>query len=131
MVQLKRPLTVFSHPVLFLQLSYLCLPNSFWLNVVGGNYQVKEPSILNEWFHVVMIYNGPEAALRVRINGDLTTTDTLRDKMTERNPNSGRVLIGKRHLKHTGRYCSAMVDELRLGNRSLTVEEGEHLIALY
>ena len=86
---------------------------------------------LNEWFNVVMIYRGPEAALSVRVNGEVTTTDTLPDKMTERNQNSGRMIIGKRHLRHNGRYCSVMVDELRLWNQSLTVEEAEHLMDLY
>ena len=131
---LKRPLN--DHENCFLPPFSVCTPlvfifaNRFRLNVMGGYYVVKvRPHTLNEWLHTVMIYNGPNTEIRLLVSGEVRTTDTLHDKTTERN--SGRVIIGKRYLEVNGRYCSSMVDELRLWNRSLTVEEAEHLMALY
>ena len=45
--------------------------------------------------------------------------------------NFGGVVIGRRYVETDQGYCSTMVDELMLWNRSLTSQEAEHLITLY
>ena len=48
-----------------------------------------------------------------------------------RTENSGDVVIGRRYVDRDDKYCSTMVDELMLWNRSLTTQEAQYLISLY
>ena len=49
----------------------------------------------------------------------------------QKSKNFGGVVIGRRYVETDQEYCSTMVDELMLWNRSLMSQEAEHLITLY
>ena len=106
--------------------------NSFRLIEANGPYHTKGPLVQdNEWVHSVMIYSGPNTGIRVHVNGDVKTDNSRGTSSKEALNSSGRVVVGRRYVETDKAYCSTMVDELMLWNRSLTTREVEHLISLY
>ena len=76
-----------------------------------------------------MIYNGLNTGIRVHVNDDVKTDNRL--STYSRPVTSGHVVIGRRYVTVDEKYCSVMVDELMLFNKSLTSQEVEHLMSLY
>ena len=81
----------------------------------------------NEWFQVVMVYKGSYAALRVHVNDDVMTKNV--PWVFNVALSLGDVVIGRKYVEEDRAYCSAMVDELMLWNRSLTKEEVENVMS--
>ena len=78
----------------------------------------------------MMVYKGSDEALRVHVNGDvIIKKDPFRFIVTKKS--SGDVLIGRKYVEVDAGYCSTMVDELMLWNRSLTTQEVENVLSLY
>ena len=77
----------------------------------------------------MMVYKGSDAALRVHANDDVIPKNVASFIVTRKS--SGDVVIGRKYVKDDGEYCSTMVDELMLWNRSLTQEEVENVMSLY
>ena len=104
---------------------------SFLINVAADNwYEIDEDIPEDTWFQAVMIYNGPNGGIRVHVN-DKIKHGEVREGKRYRGESSGHVVIGRRFVTSDKKYCSAMVDELMLWNRSLTIQEAEHLISIY
>ena len=95
----------------------------------SGVYRITEQTLENEWFQVVMVYTGPDTGIRVHVKGKVITKTSLDPK--ESRLSTGNIVIGRRYTKTDIRYCSSMVDELMLWNRSLTTQEAEQLVSLY
>ena len=74
-----------------------------------------------------MVHKGSSTPLRVHVNGEVRTGNILGTNIAEMS--SGEVVIGRKYLGEDRAYCSAMVDELMLWNRSLTQEEVENVMS--
>ena len=80
------------------------------------------------WVQIVLVFDsGPRAAVHRYTKGNLKHGDNASGEEAS----SGHVVIGRRHVDSDSRYCSTMVDELMLWNRSLTSQEAEYIISLY
>ena len=100
---------------------------SFQVNERQRYYIIDAEITNNEWVQVVMVYKGSGEALRVHVNGDVR-----RGNVQYRLPvvlSSGEVVIGRKYIEEDQTYCSTMVDELMLWNRSLTEEEVENVMS--
>ena len=116
---------------IFVQFTHLFC-NSFRLIEANGTYNTKGPLVQdNEWIHAVMIYNGPNTGIRVHVNGEVKTDNSRTTSSKEALNSSGHVVVSRRYVETDKAYCSTMMDELMLWDRSLTPEEAEHLISLY
>ena len=106
---------------------------SFQIRLRDVNYLVIDELADDTWIQVVMIFNRePHAALRVYISGEEKHGKPKRPYNTDnREISSGDVVIGRRYVEEDKKYCSTMVDELMLWNRSLTSQEAEYIISLY
>ena len=77
-----------------------------------------------------MVYKGSDVALRVHVNGDVRTKNITSATIVT-GKSSGYVVIGRVYVEEDRAYCSTMVDELMLWNRSLTTQEVENVMSLY
>ena len=100
---------------------------------LGDVYYIVEDQIPDDvWFQVVVMFNsGPHATFRCYIKGEVKHGDPVLASDTGKEESSGQVVIGRRTVDKDKRYCSTMVDELMLWNRSLTTQEAEYIISLY
>ena len=106
---------------------------SFQIRFRNVNYVAVVEAPDDTWIQIVMVFTSePHAALRVYIKGEKKHGTQEIPYVTEKQMNSGNVVIGRKYVDvdQTG-YCSTMVDELMLWNRSLTSQEAEYLISLY
>ena len=95
-------------------------------------YTVVDPLPDDTWVQIVLVFDsGPRAAVHRYIKGDVKHGDTALANASAEEASSGHVVIGRRHVDSDSRYCSTMVDELILWNRSLTSREAEYIISLY
>ena len=78
-----------------------------------------------------MVFNGPDSVLRLHLNSKVISDSDLGNKSANDGSTSGHVLIGRKHVENDSKYCSSMVDELMLWNRSLTTQEAEYLLTIY
>ena len=67
----------------------------------------------------MMVYKGSSEALRVHVNDDVRAGN-VPSRFIVTKKTSGDVVIGRKYVKEDEGYCSTMVDELMLWNRSLT-----------
>ena len=102
---------------------------SFSINHANGWFIMNRNLLADQWFLVVMIYNGPAAGTRLHVNGEVTEMEET--KGSRQRESSCHVVIGRRFVDDDKKYCSVMVDERMLWNRSLTLEETEGFIAMY
>ena len=105
---------------------------SFHIKLRDVNYFLLDKIPDDVWFQVVMVFDsGPHGVLRGYIKGEAKHGDLVLPDTSGKEENSGDVVIGRRYVDSDFKYCSTMVDELMLWNRSLTPQEAEYLIALY
>ena len=107
---------------------------SFQIKLGDVYYAVVDQIPDDVWFQIVMVFNsGPHAAFLCKcyIKGEVKHGDQVLPNTSGQQANSGHVLIGRKHVDKDKSYCSTMVDELMLWNRSLTTQEAEYLISLY
>ena len=76
------------------------------------------------------VYKESGVALRVHVNDDVIRK-MCHHRSSLQKKSSGDVVIGRKYVKEDGDYCSTMVDELMLWNRSLTQEEVENIMSVY
>ena len=77
-----------------------------------------------------MVYKELGVALRVHVNDDVRSGN-VPSRFIITKKSSGDVVIGRTYVEEDGGYCSTMVDELMLWNRSLTEEEVEIIMSVY
>ena len=97
----------------------------------SGVFGVNANAPEGEWTQMVMVYNGRESGIRVHVNDKVISGSDCRSKSVNGGLSSGHVVIGKKYVENDSRYCSSMVDELMLWNRSLTTQEAEYLMTIY
>ena len=108
----------------------LCsIHSSFRLNLEDKWYGFGGEIPADTWNQVVLIYNGFHGGASLYVNGEVKHTEER--ERNGRKENSGDVVIGRRYVDRDDKYCSTMVDELMLWNRSLTSQEAEYIISLY
>ena len=84
------------------------------------------------WVQIVVMFDsGPHGVLRGYIKGEAKHGDLVLPDTSGKEESSGDVVIGRRTVDRDDKYCSTMVDELMLWNRSLTPQEAQYIIALY
>ena len=109
--------------------SFSSVYSRFRLNLEDKFYVFDGEILADTWTQVVLIYNGVHGGVRLHVNGE---AKNMEEKETNHKiKNFGGVVIGRRYVETDQGYCSTMVDELMLWNRSLTSQEAEHLITLY
>ena len=102
---------------------------SFRVNENGRHYIVNEEIPENEWIQAVMVYNGPGGESRVHINGEVKIMQERLKIIIGEISGHVPVVIGRRYVEEDDHYCSTMVDELMLWNKSLTEQEVEEFLS--
>jgi hypothetical protein len=91
-----------------------------WVFGHSGNNQVGSPVVAGVWVHVVMLYdNGTK---RIYLNGKLDNETTS----SQSGDSTGDLWIGA--AKSVTEYAPAKIDDVRIYNRALTVQEIKALV---
>ncbi|MEB2359904.1 MAG: DUF1553 domain-containing protein [Bryobacterales bacterium] len=92
--------------------------------------RTRERLIQGDWDHIVINYDGSGKAAGVKlfVNGKPYETDVLEDTLAGSFRTSAPLGIGD---KHVARPYKGQIDDLRVYNRQLTVEEIDHLAIHY
>ena len=80
----------------------------------------------NSWFHLVLVYHGPQDGVTVYIN-DRSWTFTTLESVSYSDDASGLVAIGRLYLEKNADYSNVVADELTFWNRRLNDLEVEAL----
>ena len=82
-------------------------------------YYLIATSTLNQWVHGVMIYHGEGLGITAYQDGSLIQTQASKVVVDGTKPRgNGNTIIGKRE-----RYVSMFLDEVKMYNRQLSLEE--------
>ena len=101
------------------------------VRVSDGYFHYTHGSIATHWFHLAMIFHGPNDGQGMSIyhDGSLFRHDS--SKMSRNfTESSGNVIIGKRYADRDGDYGSVMVDELTFWDRQLLLEEIQAIVTM-
>ncbi len=82
----------------------------------------KNPIEVNQWTHLFVTYDGSSKAggLKLYVNGKPAEVEVTHDTLTDSIKTAKPVLIGRRHPSSP---FKGMIDEVRIYNRELSVEE--------
>ena len=99
---------------------------------VNARSFVVTVGIIPGWFHLVVVYLGPNnvQGLVVYVNGTKEVTDTIMYRVAN-HPGNGKLIIGRRYTDWDHNYTSVAVDELTLWNRALSAQEIENLYQMF
>ena len=101
---------------------YFAYWNSSSQDMIQNSYYQK--LITDQWYHVLVTYEGNAKISKMYINGQLISTDDIipQDFINRTNP----TLIGYGyHLHGDNRYFEGSIDEVRIYNRELDISEFE------
>ena len=100
------------------------------MRVSDGYFHYNHDSFPTDWYHLAMIFHGPNNGQGMSIyhNGSLVKYD-LTKALKNYTGSSGNVIIGKRFTDRDEDYGSVMVDELTFWDRQLLPEEIQAMAA--
>lgn len=87
---------------------------------LGAGSYVQEPVSLNQWIHIVAVYDKPNNAIKIYKNGVLKKTSTFSSYSITPQNGSAPLRVGTRDFAN---YFKGVLDELRIYNRVLTQSE--------
>ena len=76
---------------------------------------------LNQWFHAVVIYQGPQDVFTVY--HDTTQVGTSTNYGRGASKGTGQMLIGAMAIEGAPKYSSVAVDEVKMWNRQISEDE--------
>ena len=98
------------------------------MRVLNGYFHWSRVHIPSDWFHLVLVFHGPESGqgFAVHRDEDQWTSRILHTNGGYKNT-SGTVIIGRLYSDRDGNYGDVMADELTFWNRQLTEQEVDAL----
>ena len=100
------------------------------LRVYDGYFHYNYPW-LTDWYHLALVYHGPNDGQGISIyhDGNLIKNDASK-ALRDREESRGTVVIGKLYTDTDQHYGSVMVDELTFWNKQLLPAEIQAIVAM-
>ena len=95
----------------------------------GQSFKVVSRKIINnQWFHLAIVYRGPDKGIVLYINGQADGKSTVSSQNSETfKPSNGHIVLGRlwttEDQKERDHYTNVYVDDLRMWNAALSSEQ--------
>ena len=109
----------------------LKISSRYTVRIPDGYFHYTHDSVPADWYHLALVYHGPNDGLGMSIYHDSILVKRNASKTSKNHTeSSGTVIIGKLHTDREGDYGSVMVDELTFWDRELLQEEIQSIVAM-